>query len=193
VSEPADEHLLDTLFGTLIRPRKTFAEFAGQRSARPGATAIAVLGMFWGLFSFLLWSSGRSPHAVLLPVPPQHYYLFQGLVMLPLLTALWWLYSEVSHRLAGGTPEAGTRAALGFAYAVPMTVHIGVEMLAYLLLGFDELALVAMISLPLASLWVWALSSLALRELHHTPWPRAIAAAFAGLLVQAVSGSLILR
>ena len=193
MTEPADEHLLDTLFGTLLRPRRTFAALREQTSARSGASAIASLGMLWGLLCFLLWSSGRSPHAILLPIAPRHYYLLQGLIMLPVLTALWWLFSEVSHRLAGDGPEAGTRAALGFAYAVPMTLHVGVEMLAYLLLGFERLALVAMISLPLASLWVWGLSALALRELHRTTWPRAIGAAFAGLAVQAAAGSLLLR
>ncbi len=193
MSEPADEHLLDSLFGTLVHPRRTFAALGGQTSARPGASAIAVLGMLWGLFSFLLWSSGRTPPAILLPIPSHHYYLLQGLIMLPLVTALWWLFSEVSHRLAGAGSEAATRTALGFAYTVPMTIHVVVEMLVYLLSGFEGLTIVSMVSLPLASLWVWGLSSLALRELHRASWPRAVGAAFVGLLVQALAGSLILR
>ena len=185
--------LAETLLGTLARPAATFRGLAGAR-ARDGAAAIALLGIFWGLFSFLLWSSGRSPHAVLLPIPLRDYYLVQGLVMLPVLTGLYWIYSELAYRLAGARgPEPGVRAALGYAYALPMLVHVGLESAVYLLVGFESLALVAALSLPLASLWVWALSARALRELSGASWPRAIGAAFAGLFVQAAAGALVLR
>lgn len=190
---PDDPALLDTLIGTLTRPARTFVELAELRSSKHGAAAIALLGTFWGLLSFLLWSSGRAPHAIWVPVDPRHYYLLQGLAMLPLLTALWWIFSEIAHRLAGPGPEAGTRAALGFAYAVPMLAHVGAEMLVYLIAGWDRLALVAAISLPAASLWVWALAALALRVLHRASWPRAILASFVGLAVQAAAGALVLR
>lgn len=194
VTEDADHQLVDHFFGMLVRPRRTLEALVVQRSARPGASAIAVLGMFWGLLSLLLWSSGRAPHAILVPVEPRQYYLWQGLLMLPILTGLWWLFTEISHRLAAGEgKEPGVRTALGFAYALPMLVHVGVEMLAYLLLGFDRLAEVARISLPLAALWTWALSSLALKVGHRCSSPRAVGAAFAGLLVQALAGGLVLR
>ena len=55
--------------------------------------------------------------------------------------------------------------------------------LAHLRLSVWALCLGAAISLPLASLWVWALAALALRELHEASWPRAILASFAGLAV----------
>jgi hypothetical protein len=42
-------------------------------------------------------------------------------------------------------------------------------------------------------LWVWALSAIALKIVHHASWPRAIGASFAGLFVQALAGSLVLR
>ena len=194
MTEDADRHLADTLLGVLVRPRATFAAMATQRSARPGASAIALLGMLWGLLCFLLWSGRHAPHAVFVPLPPQDYYLYQGLTMLPVLTALWWLFSEVAHRLAGGEgTEAATRAALGFAYAVPMSVHVSAELIAYAVAGFDALGRTAMISMPLASLWVLGLSARALHVLHAISPRRAFWAAFAGLLVQALVGALILR
>ncbi|MCA9605962.1 MAG: hypothetical protein KC619_10230 [Myxococcales bacterium] len=192
-TEPDDPALLDTLLGTLTRPARTFLELAELRSSKHGAAAIALLGTFWGLLSFLLWSSGRPPHAIWLPVDPRQYYLWQGLLMLPLLTGLWWIFSEIAHRLAGPGPEAGTRNALGFAYAVPMLVHVAAEMIVYLVVGLDRLPLIAAISLPLASLWVWVLAALALRVLHRASWPRAFAASFVGLFVQAAAGALVLR
>lgn len=194
MNEDADHQLVDTLFGTLVRPKRTFEGLANRTSSKPGASAIAVLGMFWGLFALLLWTSGRTPHAILVPIPAELYYLAEGLLMLPILTGLWWVFGEVAHRVAGGAgSEPAVRTALGFAYAVPMMVHIGVEMLAYLFFGFDRLADVSKISLPLASLWVLALSALALRVLHRVSRGRAILAALAGLLVQAIAGALVLR
>jgi len=192
VTEPEDHQLLDGIFGTLLRPRRTFGQLASVQSARHGAAAIALLGVAWGLLCALLWSSGRAPHAVLLPVPPHAYYLFQALITIPVLLALWWLFAALAGRLAGGVTPA-TRTALGFAYAVPMLAHVAVEGVGYLLLGFDALALIAAISLPAASLWVWALSAVALKELHGCGWGRAVGASFAGLLVQAALGSVVLR
>ena len=46
---------------------------------------------------------------------------------------------------------------------------------------------------PAASLAVWVLSSLALRVAHRTSWSASVGAAFAGLLVQALLGALVLR
>lgn len=193
MTEPEEPQLLETLLGTLFRPRRTFAELGALASSKHGGAGIALLGMLWGLLSFLLWSSGREPPFVLVPIPQGQYYLVQGLFMLPLVTALWWLYSEVAFRLAGADREPGTRTALAFAYAVPMLVHVSLEMLVYLLGGFERLAPFTAVALPLASLWVWALASLALRALHGVSWPRAIGASFAGLFVQAAAGALILR
>jgi len=192
VSEPDDPHLLDGIFGTLLRPRATFAQLARLDSARHGAAAIALLGVAWALLCVLLYSSGRAPHAVLLPIPAGSYYLFQAAVTIPVLLALWWLFAELAGRLAGGVDPA-TRTALGFAYAVPMLAHVAVEGVGYLLFGFDTLAVIAAISLPAASLWVWALSAVALKERRGVGWGRAIAASFAGLLVQAALGSVVLR
>lgn len=197
VTEAADHRLGENVIGALIRPRATFAELARQNTARPGASAIALLGVFWTALSILLWNAGRSPRFVLLPIPPDLYYLAQGLFVLPLVTALWWVHSEIAHRIcraAGGEgAEPGVRAALGFAYAVPMLVHVLVELGVYFALGFEGLSAVARISLPAASLWVWILSAAALRIAHRVSIPVAIGAAFVGLFVQAAIGALVLR
>jgi hypothetical protein len=193
----ADLHLGENLLGTMFRPRRTLEALTRQPKARPGASAIALLGIFWTALSILLWNAGRAPRFALLPIPPDLYYLVQGLLVLPIVTALWWLFSEIAHRLcraAGGEGhEAGVRAALGFAYAVPMLAHVLVELCVYLALGFEGLAVVARFSMPIAALWVWALSALTLRIAHRVSTPVAVGAAFAGLLVQAAAGALVLR
>lgn len=186
--------LLRTLLGTLVRPQRTFESLATQTKSSPGAAAMALLGMLWGLLCFLLWSARIEAPAVLLPIPAREYYLWQGLLMLPIVTGLWWIFGEIAHRLAHGEgSEPATRTALGFAYALPMMVHVLVEILLYLISGHDALADVARVSLPLAAIWVWVLSALALRAVHRVSTGRAIFASFAGLLAQAVAGALVLR
>lgn len=197
MTDDADHRLGANVLGVLFRPRHTLAALSAQASARPGASAIALLGVFWTALSLLLWNGGHAPRAVLLPIPAEHYYLAQGFFVLPLLTGLWWVHAEIAHRLAraaGGTgEEAGTRAALGFAYAAPMLLHVLAELGAYLALGFEGLSLVARASMPIAALWVWILSAAALRIGHRVSTPAAIGAAFAGLVVQAALGALVLR
>lgn len=195
--DPHDHRLAATFLGLFTRPRRTFAALAVLDTASPGASAVALLGIVWGMLCLLLWNGGHEPHFLLVPVPPGQWYLVQGLLSLPLLTALWWLFSEASHRLAraaGGTgSEPGVRAALGFAYAGPMLLHIGAETMAFLAAGMPGLSATARISMPLAALGVWVLSSLALMETHRVRAPAAAGAAFVGLLVQALVGALVLR
>lgn len=195
--DPRDHRLAATFLGLLLAPRRTFAALAVLQSAGPGASAVALLGIVWGVLCLLLWNGGHEPHALWVPVPPSDWYLVQGLLSLPLLTGLWWLFSEVSHRAArvmGGTGhEPGVRAALGFAYASPMLLHILAETAAFLAGGMPALLITARFSLPAAALGVWGLSSLALAELHQLRGSRAIGAAWLGLLVQALVGALVLR
>jgi hypothetical protein len=198
VDDLADRRLGAHFIGVLVRPRETLRLLADQPSARPGASAIGLLALFWSMFLLLLWSAGRSPSFVLVPIPRDIYYLVQGFAMMPVLTALFWLHSEIAHRIcaaAGGKGiETGVRSALGFAYAAPMLLaHVAPEAIAYLTGGFDVLAKVAPITMGIASLWVWALSSGALRIAHGVRWPIAVGAAFAGLLVQALAGALFIR
>ena len=195
--ERADRNLLATLLGALVRPRATFLSLADEPNARAGASAVAVLGVFWALLSAYLWSVGHAPPFVLVPIARGDWFLVQALLMLPLLTALWWLFSELSHaiarRLGGVGTEAGTRAALGFAYAAPLLVHVLFELGAALGYGLPGLRFVARISLPAAALGVAALSTIALQAVHAISRGRALGAALAGLGLSTALGSLVLR
>lgn len=194
----ADRRLGANLALVLIRPGSTLRALSRDSSARSGASAIAVLGIAWSALLVALWSGRHAPSVVLLPIPRDGYYAVQALLMLPVLTGLWWLHSEVAHRICakarGSGTEAGVRTALGFAYAAPMLfAHVIPELAAYLAGGFDVMAQVGRASLGLASLWVWALSAAALRIAHGVRLPVAIGAAFAGLFVQALAGGLVIR
>lgn len=194
----ADQRLAASFVAVLLRPGSALSSLARDPSARSGASAIALLGIAWSALLILLWSGGHAPSFVLLPVAPESYYVLQALVMLPLLTGLWWIHSEVAHRLcraAGGSgDEGGVRTALGFAYAAPMLVaHVLPELVAYAAGGWTLMAMVGRVSLPLASLWVWALSAAALRVAHRVSLPVAIGASLAGLVLQAIAGGLVIR
>ncbi len=194
----ADYRLSAHVLGVLVSPASTLRALVAQPTHRHGGSAVALLAIGWTALLLALWAGGHGPSVVLLPIPRASYYLLQGLVMMPLLTGLWWLSSEVAHRLAtraGGTgTEAGTRSALGFAYAAPMLVaHVMPELAAYLLGDFAAMALVGRFTLGLASLWVWALSAAALRIGHRVSVPVALGASFAGLFVQALAGGVVIR
>ncbi len=194
----ADQRLAASFVAVLLRPRSALSALTRDPSARSGASAIALLGIAWSALLILLWSGGHAPSFVLLPIAPESYYVLQALVMLPLLTGLWWIHSEVAHRLcraAGGSgDEGGVRTALGFAYAAPMLVaHVLPELVAYAAGGWTLMAMVGRVSLPLASLWVWALSAAALRVAHRVSLPVAIGASLAGLVLQAIAGGLVIR
>lgn len=193
----ADLRLGEAFLGVLVRPRATFARLAEEPNARAGASAIALLGFAWSVLSILLFVAGHAAPVVLLPIAPEDYYLAQGILVLPILTALWWLHSEVVHaiarRLRGTGTEGGTRAALGFAYAAPMLIHVLAELSAYLAAGLEGLRVVARVSLPLAALYVWALSAVAVRASHRVGIVAAIGASFTGLVLQALLGALVLR
>ena len=194
----ADQRLAASFVEVLVRPGSALRTLARDPSARSGASAIALLGIAWSALLILLWSGGHAPSVVLLPIAPDSYYVVQALLMLPVLTGLWWIHAEVAHRLcraAGGSgAEGGVRTALGFTYAAPMLVaHVLPELVAYVAGGFELMATVGRVSLPLAALWVWALSAAALRVAHGVKLPVAIGAALAGLLLQAAAGGLVIR
>ena len=85
------------------------------------------------------------------------------------------------------------RLALGFAYAAPMTLHVVAELVAFMGWGMSGLRAVAVVTMPAAALGAWILSGIALHELHRVRGAVAAGAAFAGLLVQAAVGALVLR
>lgn len=194
----ADQKLLVNLGLLLVRPRSTLRMLVRDSSARPGAAAIAVLALAWSGLLFALWQGGHAPSFTLLPIAGDNYYAVQAVLMMPLLTGLWWVHSTLAHRMclrAGGSGAAsGVRTALGFAYAAPMLfTHVLPELIAYAFGGFALMAQVGRVSLGLASLWVWALSAGALRVAHGVSAPVAIGASFVGLLVQALLGSPFIR
>jgi hypothetical protein len=194
----ADQQLAKHFVGMVLRPASTLRVLGAQTKARPGASAVALLGIFWTGLAVLLWIDHHEPAHVLVPIPRSWYYLCEGLVLTPLLTGLWWLSSELAHRICarakGEGSEAGTRAALGFAYAVPMLfAHVLPELVAYFVAGFGVLAIVNSITFGIAAIWVWALSAAALRVIHRVSVPIAIGASVVALMAQALVGALLIR
>ncbi|MGE0789059.1 MAG: YIP1 family protein [Sandaracinaceae bacterium] len=197
MNEASEPELVGAWLGALVRPRATFQELASAPSGRAGLGAVTLTGMSWGAFTLILWAAGREARFTLLPIDGHDYYLLQGVLMLPLLSGLYWVFATVAHRLAlrwgGHGSEAGTRAALGFAYGVPLALHVAAELFAYLFVGPDAMSWVARVSMPLASIYALALSTLALIVVHGLPRGRAAAAALLGLLAQLALGALVLR
>lgn len=179
-------------------PRKTLRDLSEQR-ARTGATAAATLGAIWGLFSLALYLGGHAPSVTLVPIAAERYYLAQAVFAVPLWLVLWRVASTVAHRCAvrlGGVPDQGKAVAaiMGHALAAPMiALFLLPDVLVYATLGFEALGRAMRWYAPLGPLVAWAMASYGLKVSHDLSTGRAIVAAFAGLLAQAVVGAPLLR
>lgn len=198
MTEAIDPPLGATLGRVLLRPHLALPELVESPRARVGAAAMAQLGLIWSVLLLFLWINGEQPSGPLFaPIPRAQYYMWQGVLTTPAVTALWWIASEIAHRLGRALGGQGSRpgmgAALGFALAVPLLVHVLYELATYLVLGFRALAYDAKVALPLAALWCWVLTAIAVHAGQRLRWVTAIWVALVSLLVPGALAALLLR
>lgn len=160
--------------------------------------AVCVTGGAWAALCLLLWSGGHAPSATLVPLPAADYYLWQAVFVTPLLVVQWVLLSVTAHvvaRALGGTGRLRTTTVgLAFTFALPLlALFIVADLLTYLVAGFGALAVGSRIYGTATIVAVLLASSSLLRTVHRLSVPRATAAAFVGLVLQAAVGSPLLR
>jgi hypothetical protein len=159
---------------------------------------LLVGGLCWAGLCLLLAAGGHAPSRVFLPIPREHYYLWQAAFVTPLLFLLWWVASRISHAAARGLGGVGSQKdsaqALALALAVPIVVGLVMpDLVVYLVFGFPALARLIPWTAPLSALVTIALAAWALARSHRLATGRALAAALAGVLVQALLGAPALR
>jgi hypothetical protein len=182
-------------------PQPILGETApAQREATLSASllSISIAGVVWALFCVVLAVSGHAPSFTLLPVPRAHYYLFQALIVVPTLLALWLVASRVSHAVAralGGTGSfRSTAAGMSRALSVPLVfLFLAPDFLVYGIGGFDALAPLVRVTAPLSFLVNLLLGARALRTSQTLSTSRAFWAAAAGIVAQALLAGVILR
>lgn len=186
--------------GVLRRPRRTLAALAELRAPVVGLYAVLMLAGTYSVFCLLLWSQGHAPSrpGALGLIAAEGYYLFQAALMPLLFPVLWLVFSGVVHLVARGLGGRGAiRAgltALGFAYAVPLTVaYVLPDLLAFLVFGFEAMVLGMRVYGPLALLWTLGLSTVAAKAAYKLPTPRAAAAVCVGFIAQGVLGGIFIR
>lgn len=164
-----------------------------------GALAlILAAGGAWSLLCLVLAAGGHAPSATLIPIPREHYYLAQAAFVMPVLLLCWRVSGAVAHRVAGwlgGTgSETETLRRLAPAVAVPVLLLLVVpDLVVYVAFGFEALARAVRVTAPLSTLVTLVLATLAVRSAHAVSSARALGAALAGLVVQALVGGALLR
>jgi hypothetical protein len=159
---------------------------------------LVVAGLSWALLCLLLAAGGHAPSRVFLPIPRERYYLWQAGFVTPHLLCLGWIASRVSHAAARGLGGVGTQKdsaqALALALSVPIVLGLVVpDLVVYLVFGFSALARLIPWTAPLSALATIALAAWALGRAHRLATGRALVAALAGVLVQALLGAPALR
>lgn len=172
---------------------------------------VLALGATYSLFCLVLWRDGHRPSATLLPIPPESYYLWQAVFLVPLFVGLAWIYSTVAYHLSVGAAAVGsaavgaaaggsasgrlaTQEALSRTYALPLLLGFVIpDFVTYLIWGFDALVSGMVVYAPLALLGIVYFSVIALRRLHGLGWGRAFLVVLAAGVAQALVGGLVLR
>lgn len=158
------------------------------------ATWVLIPGCVWVALCLLLWSDRVVARAVLLPVQPADYYLFQALIVVPLLAFLCRVFVGTAVRWGkvANPGSSALRRDLAQAYSLPLAAHLLAELVAYWAWGSGGLGVVARWSAPVAflTIWLWASRRLAAAG---AGWGRAAVAALGSLGFQALLGSWALR
>ena len=155
---------------------------------------VAAEGAAHGALCLWLYADGHAPSFVGWPVPAEHYYLLQGLVLPLLMPALWWLACRITARLAGAEPER-LAAPLSRALALPTLLLLVLpDAVAYGIGGMAGLTIAARLVGPLLLLGLIAASVRATRRALPAISPaRAACSALAGLVAVLVLGGLVIR
>lgn len=183
------------LIGTVLRPSPTMADLA-EASPRRGLAPVIIAGLCWAALSALLGASGHEPSRPL--IGGGAHYFAQAVFVTPLFLLSWVVLCATSAavaRLYGAAVTAkDLAAACAHAYAVPLVLTWALpDAVVFLAAGFDALGPLVRLVGSATALYMAGLTALAVRSVTGLPWPRAVVAALAGLVAQALVGGWALR
>ncbi len=190
--------IVGSYLGVIFRPSPTLASLGEETRLREGLAVVVVATVLYSLFSLWLYLDGQQPSFTGNPIPAADYYLWQAIFLVAWLPAAYAIFVTVAHRLmyrALSTIEwESTAAALGYAFAIPITwAYLVPEMIVFGLFGHDSLAIAMRITGPVTLLWWAYLTFRTLRVIHKcprriagfvTPFALATTIAFLALLIR---------
>lgn len=182
----------------VLSPRSTLDTLAVRPDPRQAAGAVLLFAVTYSAFCWLLWLGGHQPSRVLLAIPRDDYYFWQGLILPPLFLLLWLIFAFTVHglvRVAGGRGGwASTLTVTGFSYGPPLLLGFVLpDLLVYLVAGFEHLAVGMRFYAPLAVLWVIVLAAWGLARAHRLSLWRTGAIAWLAFVIQAAIGGIFVR
>jgi hypothetical protein len=172
-----------------------------ERGPPPLGRAIALVaaaGLAWALLCAWLALEGHAPSVTLVPIPRESYYAAQALFVVPVVLAQYAVLGSVAHAMARALGGSGQRRAtfawLGPAFALPILLVLVIpDVLVLATAGFDALAALVRVTVPLLALTTWVTATVAVRRACSLSLGRAALAALVGLIAQAALGAPLLR
>lgn len=175
--------------GTLLSPRATFAAMK-ETPTKSGALPVVIAGLGWAALSLVLAANGEAPSRPAPMIPGDMHYAAQAAFVVPLFVVSWLVLGAVAGRIAG----VRVAAPLGYAYGVPLLMTWAIpDAIVLAALGFDALAPLVRVVATITALYTVFLATVAIRSVADVSTGRALAAALAGLVAQALVGAWALR
>lgn len=159
---------------------------------------LLLAGVVWSLFCTLLARAGHAPSFTLLPLARDQHYAVQALLTVPLLLAQWRLCLFVVERLTRDQAVRAERELLGARISAAMggpllALFLLPDVITYAVAGFAALGTLVRFTAPLSFMATVALVTRAVRRERGVTQGRALVAALAGVLAQALAGAPFLR
>lgn len=187
------------LLACVVAPGPALGALAASPAPRLALAVAGGVGCAWALFSALLAWRGHAPSGPLvLPVERADYYSVQAGFAAPLFVALALVAAGAGHgaarALGGGGRFAATLTVTSVSLALPsLCAWLLPDVLVYLALGFDALARIVRFQVVVVLAWTMTLLFVAFRRAHGLGSGRALAAALAAYLGQALLAAPLLR
>ncbi|MFW6049768.1 MAG: hypothetical protein ACODAU_01265 [Myxococcota bacterium] len=169
-----------------------------EDTVRPGLLAVLAAGAAWAALCLVLAADDHAPSVSLVPIPRARYYLAQASFVVPVLLVQWGVCvgvaRTVARRLGGAGAVRPLANGLGLALGLPLlSLFVVPDLIAYAVAGFEALGPLVRVTAPLAFVATSVLATGAVRLAHGLGVGRALVAALAGVLAQAVLGGMLLR
>ncbi len=200
----------------VTRPARAFHELLSvepSTHATAGRTSAVGLGVLYSLTVAALQAGGAEPVVKpALPIARHRYYFWLTFLTIPTFAAIWLAWSQTAHAAARALGGRGTvedtRTALGVALALPIFITMWVPetvMALVLVTGRSSWAGMRswgergfglrfhLLRQVLGGLWMLALATVAMRQVHGLSWPKAALAAGAGMAPAGGITALVIR
>lgn len=187
-------------WGVLVRPRSTIRALARSSTAGQGVLVAGGFGLLYSLAALLAHRAGYRPTGqVLRSVPPERYYLWESVFVVP-VTMAWmgsfaWFVRRAAARCGGRGSAAADFTMLAATQVPPMVVSMWLPDVVLSLLRTERQRYLRLVRIyaPAAVIWAIGLSTCGIAATEGISHRRAFVVVLVGEAAGAVaSGTVVL-